>query len=157
MIVMVTKKPSTLSIVGNQSSSEKEPSVERPEVQPKASGFQGAGDSSLPKSSLLGSDEGGLQAQILESLKTVYDPEIPVNIVDLGLIYGVVLDGQGAVQLTMTLTAPGCPVAGMIVDHVKAKVAATPGVSAVKVELVWDPPWCQDRMSESAKLALNLM
>ena len=161
---MVTKKPSKLSIVNKGSSSSKEPVVEKSPVQTKVPEFQGGSDFSPQKSSvgagsaaLLDFEEGGVQAQILEALKTVYDPEIPVNIVDLGLIYDIALDDQGSVQLTMTLTAPGCPVAGMIVDQVKAKIAATAGVSAVKVDLVWDPPWCQDRMSESAKLALNLL
>ena len=93
-----------------------------------------------------------LEPAITEALRTVYDPEIPVNIHDLGLIYGIDISDTGEVVVRMTLTAPNCPMASMIVMQVEAKVKAVEGVTAAKVELVWDPPWTPDRMSEAAKL-----
>jgi len=90
------------------------------------------------------------------ALKTVHDPEIPVNIFDLGLIYGVDRRQDGDVYITMSLTAPGCPVAGEMPGQVAEAVAAADGVGAVTVELVWEPAWSPDRMSEDAKLALDL-
>ena len=93
-----------------------------------------------------------LEPAITKALRTVYDPEIPVNIHDLGLIYGIDITGAGEVVVRMTLTAPNCPMASMIVMQVEAKVKAVEGVTAAKVDLVWDPPWTPDRMSEAAKL-----
>ena len=87
---------------------------------------------------------------ITEGLKQVYDPEIPMNIVDLGLIYGFEWSGD-AVRLKMTLTAPGCPVAGILAEEVKAVVEKVPNVQGATVELVWEPPWTPDRMSDFAK------
>ena len=97
-----------------------------------------------------------LHDQIIAALKTVYDPEMPVNIYELGLIYGVSVDDRGGVEIHMTLTAPNCPVAGTLPGDVERAVRAVPGVTAVKVELTFDPPWTKDRMSEAAKLALGL-
>jgi FeS assembly SUF system protein len=98
-----------------------------------------------------------LTGPIVESIKTVYDPEIPVNIYDLGLIYDVrVLDGN-RVEVDMTLTSPACPVAGSLPPEVEERVRSTEGVSDAKVELVWDPPWSPDLMTEAAKLELGLM
>lgn len=97
--------------------------------------------------------------KVWEELRTVYDPEIPANIVDLGLIYLVQpepVEGGHRVMVHMTLTAPGCGVGPMIVDDVKRKVEGVPGVKEAVVELVFDPPWDQGRMSESARLALGL-
>jgi metal-sulfur cluster biosynthetic enzyme len=97
--------------------------------------------------------------KVWEELRTVYDPEIPANIVDLGLIYLVQpepVEGGHRVTVHMTLTAPGCGVGPMIVDDVKRRVEAVPGVKEAVVELVFDPPWDQGRMSESARLALGL-
>ena len=91
-----------------------------------------------------------------EALKSVHDPEIPVNIFDLGLIYGVDRRDGGDVYITMSLTAPGCPVAGEMPGQVAEAVAAVAGVGEVTVELVWDPAWTPERMSEDAKLALDL-
>jgi len=91
----------------------------------------------------------------IDAMKTVFDPEIPVNIYDLGLIYKCEMDGQGNVAVDMSLTAPGCPVAGILPQQVADAVAAAPGVGEVAVHLVWDPPWTPDRMSADAKLALD--
>jgi|AACY02.4.fsa_nt_gi Predicted metal-sulfur cluster biosynthetic enzyme len=101
--------------------------------------------------------EDDLRAAIIEALKTVYDPEIPLNIYDLGLIYGFDLSPEGEVDIRMTLTAPGCPVAGYLVGEVANKVAEVPQVARARVKLVWDPPWSQDRMSEEAQLELGLL
>ena len=90
-----------------------------------------------------------------DALKTVHDPEIPVNIFDLGLIYDVDRRQNGDVFITMSLTAPGCPVAGEMPGQVAAAVAAADGVGAVSVELVWSPPWTPERMSDDARLALD--
>jgi len=96
-----------------------------------------------------------LENRIIGALKTCYDPEIPVNIYDLGLIYELKVDG-GAVLVRMTLTAPNCPVAGSLPGEVEYKIRAVPGVSDVKVELVWDPPWDRSRLSKAAMLQLGL-
>ena len=90
-----------------------------------------------------------------DALKTVHDPEIPVNIFDLGLIYDVDRRPNGDVYITMSLTAPGCPVAGEMPGQVAAAVASADGVGAVSVELVWSPPWTPERMSDDARLALD--
>ena len=90
-----------------------------------------------------------------EALKSVHDPEIPVNIYDLGLIYDVDRQKNGNVSVTMSLTAPGCPVAGEMPGQVARALAAVEGVGEVSVELVWSPPWTPDRMSDDAKLALD--
>ena len=90
-----------------------------------------------------------------DALKTVHDPEIPVNIFDLGLIYDVDRRPNGDVYITMSLTAPGCPVAGEMPGQVAAAVSAADGVGAVSVELVWSPAWTPDRMSDDARLALD--
>jgi FeS assembly SUF system protein len=97
-----------------------------------------------------------LNDQVVAALKTVYDPEMPVNIYELGLIYGLSVDDSGNADIQMTLTAPNCPVAGTLPGEVERAVRAVPGVSNVKLELTFDPPWSKDRMSEAAKLALGL-
>lgn len=93
---------------------------------------------------------------VIEAMQTVYDPEIPVNIYDLGLVYGVEVNESGDIDVKMTLTAPGCPVAGVLPGWVAEAVAGVEGAGAVEVTLVWDPPWTPDRMSEDAKLALGM-
>jgi len=98
-----------------------------------------------------------LQARVLEALKTVRDPEIPVNLVDLGLIYELMVRRDGTVYIEMTLTTPACPVAGSLPGQVQQAVAAVDGVSDVRVKLVWTPSWTRDRMSEEAKLELGLL
>ncbi len=90
-------------------------------------------------------------------LRTVYDPEIPVNVYDLGLIYGVEVSDDGAVKILMTLTAPGCPAADFILEDVRIKTESVKGVSRVDIELTFDPPWSADMMSEEAKLELGFM
>jgi len=90
------------------------------------------------------------ERMLTEALKQIYDPEIPMNIVDLGLIYGFEWNGDD-VTLKMTLTAPGCPVAGILAEEIKSAMEKVPQVHSVKVEVVWDPPWTPDRMSEFAK------
>ncbi|MDF1565546.1 MAG: SUF system Fe-S cluster assembly protein [Deltaproteobacteria bacterium] len=97
-----------------------------------------------------------LREEIISILQGIYDPEIPVNIHELGLIYAIEIDEGGAVEIRMTLTAPGCPVAGPMVDEVQHKVAELPGVATCHVELVWEPPWTMDRMSEAARLQLGM-
>ncbi len=98
----------------------------------------------------------GLRDQVVKVLQTCYDPEIPVNIHELGLIYGIDISPTNAVTIRMTLTTPACPVAGSLPGEVQRKVQALPGVTGVTVDLVWDPPWGPDRMSEGARLQLGL-
>lgn len=97
-----------------------------------------------------------LEEKVVAVLQTIYDPELPVSIHDLGLIYKLTASPEGAVAIEMTLTAPNCPVAGSIVSEVQRKVAAVPGVTSAKVDLVWTPPWDRSRMSEAAALTLGL-
>ena len=94
--------------------------------------------------------------EVIAAMRTVHDPEIPVNIYDLGLIYEMDLDAGGDVRVTMSLTAPGCPVAGEMPGMVADAVAAVPGVGEVEVVLVFDPPWTPERMSEDARMALDM-
>jgi FeS assembly SUF system protein len=102
-------------------------------------------------------DLDALSDDIIDALKTVYDPEIPVNIFELGLIYKVDVKDHGVVEIDMTLTAPGCPVAGDMPGWVEKAVGEVEGVSEVKVNLVFDPPWDQSKMSEEARLELGLL
>jgi FeS assembly SUF system protein len=97
-----------------------------------------------------------LKDQIIAALKKVYDPEMPVNIYELGLIYGIDVDPEGVVAMRMTLTAPNCPVAGSLPAEAERAVRSVSGVTDVKLELTFDPPWSKDRMSEAAKLALGI-
>lgn len=97
-----------------------------------------------------------LEQKVVGALKKIYDPEIPVNIHDLGLIYSVNVDGGGAVQVTMTLTAPACPVAGTLPGEVERAVKSVDGVADAKVELVWDPPWNPGMMSKMARVMLGM-
>ena len=94
---------------------------------------------------------------VIAALKSCYDPEIPVDIYELGLIYTIEIDDAGRAAIKMTLTSPACPVAGSLPGEVQARVAAVPGITAADVELVWDPPWSQDHMSEEAKLRLGFL
>ena len=98
-----------------------------------------------------------LLPRVLEALKTVRDPEIPVNLIDLGLIYELIVKQDGTVYVEMTLTTPACPVAGALPDQVKDAVGAVEGVTDARVKLTWTPPWTQDRMSEEARLELGLL
>ncbi|WP_297772021.1 SUF system Fe-S cluster assembly protein [uncultured Roseovarius sp.] len=98
-----------------------------------------------------------LYDQVVEACRGVYDPEIPVNIYDLGLIYTVDIDGENAINVTMTLTAPGCPVAGEMPGWVAEAIEPLAGVKQVDVHLVWEPPWGMDMMSDEARLELGFM
>jgi len=97
-----------------------------------------------------------LRDRVIEVLRSCYDPEIPVNIYELGLVYEVNVSPENTVQIRMTLTSPMCPVAGSLPPEVEEKVGALPGVKEAKVEVVWDPPWNPGMMTEAARLELNL-
>ena len=96
-----------------------------------------------------------LQQPIIDAIKTVFDPEIPVDIYELGLIYDIIVDAEKKVQINMTLTSPACPSAQQIPSEVRWKVKAVPGVIDAKVDIAWEPMWTKDRMSEAAKLQLG--
>lgn len=96
------------------------------------------------------------QAEIVEVLRTIYDPEIPVNIYDLGLIYNVDVTPEGIANIQMTLTSPACPVAGSLPPEVAERVKALSGITDARVDVIWDPPWTPDRMSEAARLQLGI-
>ena len=109
-----------------------------------------------PRTDVSDANADGLKESVIEALRTVYDPEIPVSIYDLGLVYRIDVDGDHNVAIEMTLTAPGCPVAGSLPGEVEERVRQTvPEVGDVQVNLVWDPPWTMDRMSEAARLELG--
>jgi FeS assembly SUF system protein len=110
----------------------------------------------LPQSSAV-AEEGDLKTKVVEVLKTCFDPEIPVDIYDLGLIYKIDVDLENKVNIQMTLTSPMCPVAGSLPPEVESKVRNIEGVKEAKVEVIWDPPWTPEKMSEAAKLKLNMM
>jgi FeS assembly SUF system protein len=98
-----------------------------------------------------------LEERVVAVLKTIFDPELPINIHELGLIYSLEVTPAGEVAIQMTLTSPNCPVAGSLPGEVQKKVAAIPGVASAKVDLVWEPPWTRDRLSEAAQLELGLL
>jgi len=100
---------------------------------------------------------GQLQQAVIDALKEIYDPEIPVNIYDLGLIYGVEVDDESDVAVTMTLTTPHCPVAETMPGEVELRAASVPGVRDAEVNLVWDPPWGPDKMTDEARLELGML
>lgn len=102
-------------------------------------------------------DKEELKVRLIEMLRTIYDPEIPVNIYDLGLIYELEVTATGEVYVRMTLTAPNCPVAQSFPDMVQSQLWLVNGVNDVKVELVWEPPWSQERMTEAARLQLGML
>jgi FeS assembly SUF system protein len=102
-------------------------------------------------------EDGSLRDQVIEALTTIFDPEIPVNIYELGLVYDVEAGADGDVTVTMTLTTPNCPVAGSMPGEVETRVGSVPGVRHVDVNLVWDPPWTPEKMSEAAKLELGML
>jgi FeS assembly SUF system protein len=103
------------------------------------------------------STEHPIYEDVVAALRTVHDPEIPVNIYDLGLVYRIGIDPEGAVAIDMTLTAPGCPVAGEMPGWVADAVSPVPGVKTVDVNLVWEPPWGMDKLSDEARLELGFM
>jgi FeS assembly SUF system protein len=110
-----------------------------------------------PEADPAGGEGGALQLAVIEALKEIFDPEIPVNIYDLGLIYGVEVTDEGHAVVTMTLTTPHCPVAESMPAEVELRVASVPGVAFADVNLVWDPPWDPQKMSDDAKLELGML
>jgi FeS assembly SUF system protein len=129
-----------------------------PVIQPPPSSPAPAGTHRLQTAHMVNDPQKSaeLGAHVINALSSVFDPEIPVNIYELGLIYEVIVDTSAAVGIRMTLTAPGCPAAQVLPDHVKNAVARIPGVRDVAVDVVWDPPWTRDRMSEAARLQLGM-
>jgi FeS assembly SUF system protein len=119
-----------------------------------------AKDAGVPSTAPAPLDEAGIEAArgaVIDAIRTVYDPEIPVNIYELGLIYELDINAAADVAVKMTLTAPGCPVAGTMPGMVKEAIQAVPNLGNVDVELVWDPPWDRSRMSEIAQLELGMI
>ncbi|WP_338446835.1 SUF system Fe-S cluster assembly protein [Pelagerythrobacter marensis] len=110
-----------------------------------------------PESLPGGAPGGELYEAVVAALKEIYDPEIPVNIYDLGLIYGVEVDDEGGVVVTMTLTTPHCPVAETMPGEVELRAASVPGVRDAEVNLVWDPPWGPEKMTDEARLELGML
>ena len=100
---------------------------------------------------------GDLQEAVITALREIYDPEIPVNIYDLGLIYNVEVDGEGSAVVTMTLTTPHCPVAESMPQEVELRVESVPGIRDAEVNLVWDPPWSPENMSDEARLEMGML
>jgi len=110
-----------------------------------------------PQGDALGEPGGALYEGVITALKEIFDPEIPVNIYDLGLIYGVEVTDGGHAVVTMTLTTPHCPVAESMPAEVELRVSAVPGIATADVNLVWDPPWDPQKMSDDAKLELGML
>ena len=123
-----------------------------PSSEPIEAGIVARAGAALPDGATVAEE-----ADLLEALRTVYDPEIPVNIYDLGLIYDLICAEDGDIHVVMTLTTPGCPVAGILPQQVAEAAAGVDGVGAVVVELTWEPSWSPERMSEDARLALDIM
>ena len=98
-----------------------------------------------------------LELKVIDALQTCYDPEIPVNIYELGLVYGIEINDSADLRIKMTLTAPSCPVAQSLPIEVEKKIGAIEGVKSAQVEVVWDPPWSPEKMSEGAKLQLGML
>jgi probable FeS assembly SUF system protein SufT len=136
-------------------------------MNPRGQLFRIAGDDAdalgkdKPQALAIATEGKTLDETVWDVLRTTYDPEIPANVVDLGLIYGCELtkleDGTHKVHVKMTLTAPGCGMSGVLKQDVEYKLSKIPGISGVEVEITFDPPWTQDRMSEAAKLQLGFM
>lgn len=118
--------------------------------------FRGQTDMKKPPEPAALPTDATLEQRVIAAMRTVYDPEIPLNIYDLGLIYDIQINEHSEVFIKMTLTAPGCPVAGILPGQVAEAVKAVEGIQDAQVELVWNPPWDQDRMSDEARLALGL-
>ncbi len=129
-----------------------------PVVQPDTSASTPADPGALKTAGMVRDEAKAaeLEPAVLAAIKTVFDPEIPVNIYDLGLIYEIIVDQSAAVGVRMTLTAPACPAAQWLPSQVEEKVAAVSGVVEARVDVVFDPPWSRDRMSDAAKLQLGL-
>lgn len=141
----------TQSVPGHVQSPEDAPALGAPGSAPEPGSIEEDAPSSIPPEELE-----QLHADLVTALKTVFDPEIPVDIYELGLIYKIDVDDERNIHVDMTLTAPGCPVAGEMPGWVENAVSAVPGVGQVTVKLTFDPPWDMSRMSDEAKLALNM-
>jgi FeS assembly SUF system protein len=120
------------------------------------SGNANAAEPSQPQAGVSSGPE-AIRDAIIESLRSVFDPEIPVNVYELGLIYEVRVEDDGHAYIRMTLTSPMCPVAELLPPEVEARARGVPGVTSVELELVWDPPWSLERMSEAARLELGMV
>ena len=129
------------------------PPPDRPRARDYLDGFL----SPAPQASDAGAPGGDVYEAVIAALKEIYDPEIPVNIYDLGLIYNVEISPEGHAHVQMTLTTPNCPVAESMPGEVELRVGAVPGVGDALVELVWDPPWDPQKMSDEAKLELGML
>ena len=129
------------------------PLPDRPRARDYLDGFL----SPAPQAGDAGSPGGDVYEAVIAALKEIYDPEIPVNIYDLGLIYGVEVTSEGHAVVTMTLTTPHCPVAESMPGEVELRVGAVPGVGSAEVNLVWDPAWDPQKMSDDAKLELGML
>jgi FeS assembly SUF system protein len=132
---------------------ERPPLPERPRARDYLDGFL----NQAPAATDAGAPGGDLYEAVIASLREIYDPEIPVNIYDLGLIYGLDIDADNHAVVTMTLTTPHCPVAESMPGEVELRVGAVPGVGSAEVNLVWDPPWDPQKMSDEAKLELGML
>jgi len=127
--------------------------AEAPRTRDYLDGFLAA----KPAPDAVGGDGSDLQAAVIEALREIFDPEIPVNIYDLGLIYGVEVDENADATVTMTLTTPHCPVAESMPGEVELRVSSVPGIRDAEVNLVWDPPWGPHKMSDEARLELGML
>ena len=127
--------------------------AEAPRTRDYLDGFLAA----KPAADAVGGDGSDLQAAVIEALREIFDPEIPVNIYDLGLIYGVEVDDNADATVTMTLTTPHCPVAESMPGEVELRVSSVPGIRDAEVNLVWDPPWGPHKMSDEARLELGML
>jgi FeS assembly SUF system protein len=116
-----------------------------------------SGSSAEPQLKAVNEDPQVIRKRVIDGLRTVFDPEIPVNVYELGLIYDVKVDEEGAAYIRMTLTTPMCPVAEELPGEIEFKTRAVAGVTSVELDLVWDPPWTPDMMSEAAKLELGML
>jgi len=129
------------------------PQAEAPRARDYLDGFLAAKTGDLP----VGGDGSELQADVIAALREIFDPEIPVNIYDLGLIYGVEVDDNRDATVTMTLTTPHCPVAESMPGEIELRVSSVPGIRDAEVVLVWDPPWGPHKMSDEARLELGML
>lgn len=129
------------------------PPAQAPRQRDYLDGFLAASPAGTPA----GGAGGELQQAVVDALKEIYDPEIPVNIYDLGLIYGVDVDDECDATITMTLTTPHCPVAETMPGEVELRASSVPGIRDAEVELVWDPPWSPEKMSDEARLELGML
>ena len=140
----------------NPETTESAPAADAPDAENAANAEETAPAAVLTGPHTLSEDASELENGIVEALKQIFDPEIPVNIYELGLIYDIDIQPAGTVQIKMTLTAPGCPVAGSLPGEVRDRVEGVPGVASADVELVWEPFWNPSMMSEAARLQLGM-